>query len=595
MPSDELKRFKKKKERKFKILYFPALTIVATVLTLLIVIAISTYNNLNRERERAEEFLLRVGLALARAIEAGVRAGAPQELPDLSRLQKLIKEIVQEPLLAGVIFFDEKGRVIAAEKIEEKEKIIAQGIKEAPALAILLKSKGLVTRYREEVKGKKYLEIIKAFQPFPLPEANWLSKGSRFLEERIPGNWASGKMILMRMQMETFEKARRADIYHAILMGAILVVLGSGALYFIFIVQNYYLVDRNLGRMKTYTENVLESVGEGIISTDKEGKIVTLNSRAQEILGLSAENLKGQKIEEALKISKDFLARAQETRFLDQEIIFQPSAGKEIPISLRVTPLQDENGQEMGSVILLRDLREVRDLQERVRRSERLASLGRLAAGVAHEIRNPLSSIRGFAQFFGNRFRGQEEEVYIAVMIKEVDRLNRVISELLDFARPKKPHREPQDLRNLCENTLILLEAEFKKKKIEIEKNYEPSLPLVMVDRDQISQAFLNLFINSLESIDGGGKISLFLKKGDEAGKVEVIIKDTGRGIPAEDIEKIFEPFFSTKQKGTGLGLAIVHQIVESHGGEIKVRSEEGKGTAFCITLPEDGKFNYLN
>lgn len=584
------------KGKRFKILYFPALTIVATVLTLLIVIAISTYNNLSRERERAEEFLLREGLALARAIEAGVRGDAPQEVPDLSRLQKLISEIAQEPVLAGVIIFDEEGRIIAAEKLEEKEKkIIAQGLKEAPALAILLKSKGLVTRYGQENKEKKYLEIIKTFQPFPFPEANWLSKGSGYLPELRPGNWAKGKIILMRMKLETFEKARREDIYHAMLMGAILVVLGSGALYFIFIVQNYYLVDRSLGEMRTYTENVLASVGEGIISTDKEGKIVTLNSRAEEILGATVENLKGRKIEEILKINKDFFMRGKENRFLDQEIIFQPFAGKEIPISLRITPLQDESGQEMGSVILLRDLREVKDLQERVRRSERLASLGRLAAGIAHEIRNPLSSIRGFAQFFGNRFKGREEENYASVMVKEVDRLNRIISELLDFARPKKPHLEPQNLQNLWENILVLGEAEFKKKKIEIEKKYDPHLPLVMADRDQISQAFLNLLINSVESIDAGGKIRLFLKRGEQAGKVEVIIEDTGRGIPPEDIEKIFEPFFSTKQKGTGLGLAIVHQIIESHGGEIRVKSEEGKGTAFCITLPENEKFSNPN
>lgn len=585
-----------KKKKRFKILYIPALTIVATVLTLLIVIAISTYRNLNRERERAEGFLLREGLALARAIEAGVRVDAPQDVPDLARLQKMVKEIAQEPVLAGVIIFDEKGSIIAAEKIAEKEKkIIAQGLKEAPSLAILLKSKGFITHYRQEGDEKKYLELIKAFQPFQLAEATWLSKESDPPLQYIPGNWAKGKLILMRLKLETFEKARREDIYHAFLMGAILVVLGSGALYFIFIVQNYYLVDRTLGRMKTYTENVLESVGEGIISTDKEGKIVTLNSRAEEILGSSVDNLKGRKIEETLQINKELLASSKETSFLDQEIIFQPWVSKEIPLSLRVTSLHDEIGQEMGYVILLRDLREVRDLQEKVRRSERLASLGRLAAGVAHEIRNPLSSIRGFAQFFGNRFQGQEEETYAAVMIKEVDRLNRVISELLDFARPKKPHREPQDLKNLWENTLVLLEAEFKKKKIEIEKNYEPNLPLVMADRDQVSQAFLNLLINSVESIDGGGKIRLFLKKGDQMGKVEMIIEDTGRGIPAEDIEKIFEPFFSTKRKGTGLGLAIVHQIIESHGGEIKVKSEEGKGTTFCIALPENEKFTNPN
>jgi two-component system sensor histidine kinase HydH len=270
-----------------------------------------------------------------------------------------------------------------------------------------------------------------------------------------------------------------------------------------------------------------------------------------------------------------------------QEIEVQHPSGNRIPLSLSVAPLKDEMGREMGSVLLLRDLREIRDLQEKVRRSERLAFLGRLAAGVAHEIRNPLSSIRGFAQYFMNRFKGQEEEQgYASIMVKEVDRLNRVITELLDFARPKEPHREPHSLENIMAYSLALLGPELTRKKVEVEKEYEPNLPQVLVDRDQLSQAFLNLLLNSLESIDGGGKIRVSLKMGGVQPSVEVAIADTGRGIPQEDLGKVFEPFFSTKRKGTGLGLAIVHQIIESHEGNIAVESREGMGTTFRVTLP---------
>lgn len=583
------------KEKKFKILYFPALTIVGTVLTLLIVIAVSTYNNINRERERAEKFLLREGLALVRAIEASLKVNGTQETIDLPRLQKLLKEIAEEPILAGIILCDAQGKIVAAEKInaEEKESLV-QGLKEAPALLLLLKNKGIVTRHLEGITGQKYLEIIKFFRPFPYAEANWLkSKEGDWLKESSLPPVANDKIIIMRLKLETFEKARREDIYHAILMGSILVVLGSGALYFIFIVQNYYSIDRSLTRMKSYTENVLESVGEGIISTDKEGKIVTLNRRAVEILEASEESLKGQKIETILRIAEKIPGSWREKMPFprDQEIIFEPAPGKETPLSLRWSHLQDEHGEEMGSVILLRDLREVKDLQEKIRRSEHLASLGRLAAGMAHEIRNPLSSIRGFAQFFVNRFKGREEEyAYASIMVKEVDRLNRVISDLLEFARPKRLHLERQNLENICENTLLLLEEELKKKNIKVEKIYEPGLPLVMVDRDQISQALLNLLLNSIESIDGEGNIRLCLQKGIQPGTIEIGIEDTGQGIPVRDLEKIFEPFFSTKRKGTGLGLAIVHQIITNHGGAIKVDSEKGKGTVFTISLPENKK-----
>jgi two-component system sensor histidine kinase HydH len=240
----------------------------------------------------------------------------------------------------------------------------------------------------------------------------------------------------------------------------------------------------------------------------------------------------------------------------------------------------------MGSVLLIRDLREIRELQEKVRRGERLASLGRLAAGVAHEIRNPLSSIRGFAQYFRNRFKDQKEELeYASIMVKEVDRLNRVITELLDFARPKEPRREPHSLEEILDHTLEVLRPELAKKKAEVEKGYESELPLARVDRDQLSQALLNLLINSLEAMEEGGKVRVGLRR-EGRDSLRVSISDTGKGIPGEDLEKVFEPFFSTKRKGTGLGLAIVHQIVESHGGHIRVESKEGEGTDFQIVLP---------
>jgi two-component system sensor histidine kinase HydH len=343
--------------------------------------------------------------------------------------------------------------------------------------------------------------------------------------------------------------------------------------------------------MRTYTENVVESMADALISIDNQKKIVTLNRRAAEILGGTEGEFKGQGIAEVLGGDVEELLRWEGPRPIvrDQEIEVNHRSGKGIPLSLSAAPLIDEMGREMGSVLLLRDLREIRDLQEKVRRSERLASLGRLAAGVAHEIRNPLSSIRGFAQFFMQRFKGQEkEQEYSSLMVKEVDRLNRVITELLDFAGPKEPHREPHSLENILDHSLKLLEPELARKKVEIEKEYEPSLPSVWIDRDQFSQAFLNLLLNSLESMEERGKIKIVLEEEKENGQdsLKVCITDTGRGIPQEDLEKVFDPFFSTKRKGTGLGLAIVHQIVEQHRGDITVKSREGEGTTFQITLP---------
>lgn len=558
------------------------MTIVAIVLCLLIVIAVSTYRNISRERGRTEDFLLREGLAILRAIEAGVRAENSSTQPEMAHLQKLIDGVSQEPGIARILLFDAEGNIVASGPVSPG----VGKVSDARALAFIAMEKGFITRYREIPGQERTFEIIKPFSILSsIGPVSFLQRPRSEAQENPLAQWARDKMISINLRLGVFEKAGQEDIHHAFLMGAILVVLGTGAFYFIFIVQNYYLVDRTLAQMRTYTENVVESMADGLISIDNEKSIVTLNRRAAEFLEAREKDLRGKGISSVLGKDVEALLKDRTVIIRGREMEVHRSSGEKIPLSLSITPLKDEKEQEMGSVLILRDLREIRDLQARVRRSERLASLGRLAAGMAHEIRNPLSSIRGFAQYFQQRLKGQEkEQEYAAIMVQEVDRLNRVITELLDFARPKEPHRENHRLEELWEHSLQLLGPELAKRNVEVEKDFDPKLPSAFVDRDQLSQAFLNLLLNSLESMEAGGKIRISMKKAPSALKISIM--DTGRGIPPEDLGKVFEPFFSTKRRGTGLGLSIVHQIIESHGGDIQVQSREGMGTTFGITLP---------
>ena len=584
-----------KKGKSYRSLYFPAWTIVAAVLTLLLVIAISTYRNMSRERGRMEESLLREGQVIIRAIEAGVRADSPSTPPNARRLQKLVEEVSREPEVATITIFDKEGNITATSRLAGPA---PEKIKGVPSLQLLLRERGMVTRYREQPDGTQAFEVIQPFRPFSYqtpPALRRESEAKSALQEGPLRRWAEDKMIVLSLRLATFETARKEDRHHTLLMAAILVALGTGALYFIFIVQNYYLVDRSLDRMKTYTENVVESMADGLISIDRERKIVTLNRQAAEILGSGRERLEGMKITSVLGEGIVQILGSMEGQALvrDREMDIQKDKNGRIPLSLSAAPLRDENGREMGSVLLIKDLREIRDLQEKVHRSERLASLGRLAAGVAHEIRNPLSSIKGFAQYFVKRFSGHnEEQGYASVMVKEVDRLNRVITDLLDFAGPKEPRREPQSLETIAEQALKLLAPDLEARKVSVVKDYDPDLPAVSVDRDRISQVFINLLLNALESMEAGGEIRISLHRCGPPPAVEASVADTGAGIPESDREKVFEPFFSKKRKGTGLGLAIVHQIVESHRGDIRVESRPGKGTTFRIRLPLDGNGN---
>jgi two-component system sensor histidine kinase HydH len=396
------------------------------------------------------------------------------------------------------------------------------------------------------------------------------------------------QIAVVGLWMTPFEEAREQDVRHAIMMGFILLVLGSAAFYFIFVVQNYYLVDRTLAEMRSYTENVVESMASGLVTVDTNGRIVSTNRKASHLLGLDMKQVQGRSLESLIPSRYLSINEVVEQGkgIFEKEVDCPGGHGGTLPLSVSVTPLKDSEGSNMGAVIILRDLREIRELQEKVRRSERLAALGRLASGVAHEIRNPLSSIKGFAQYFRDKFEmGSEDKSFANIMIQEVERLNRVITQLLDFARPKELRLDLHPVSKILEHPLQLIRADLNSRGIKLIESPFPE-EKIKADSDQITQALLNIFLNAMESMESGGELRVEIIKKPERGGVEIWISDSGPGINQGNLSKIFDPFFSTKKKGTGLGLAITANIIEAHGGEILVESREGKGTTFKIFLP---------
>ena len=259
---------------------------------------------------------------------------------------------------------------------------------------------------------------------------------------------------------------------------------------------------------------------------------------------------------------------------------------KSVSVSISATRILNDDGQIVGHVLILRDLAEVRRLEAEIRRQEKLAALGGLAAGVAHEIRNPLSSIKGLATYFADKFAPESEDRNLArVMTGEVDRLNRVISELLEFARPTDLKRRPSDINDVLEHCLKLIQQDAAEKQIQIERRLTEALCPVFIDPDRLSQCLLNLYLNAIEAMAPGGRLTVSSDQPDPD-QVRIRIADTGGGISPEDLDNIFNPYFTTKSKGTGLGLAIVHKIVESHNGQIQVESSPEHGTCFVLRFP---------
>jgi two-component system sensor histidine kinase HydH len=259
--------------------------------------------------------------------------------------------------------------------------------------------------------------------------------------------------------------------------------------------------------------------------------------------------------------------------------------GSAIPLSINSKSLIDESGETIGAIIIFRDLREIQILEKKVERTQRLASMGRMAAGIAREIRNPLSSIKGFAQYFRNKFdKGSDDWKYADVIVSEVDRLNRVIQDLLNFAKPLNPKLQKIEIEKTVTHSLKLVEEDLNKKRINVSVKNENISGYLLGDEDQLVQMFLNLFINAVEATEYGGKITIDVEQKEK--HFQIKITDNGKGIDEGDIQKIFDPFFTMKKSGTGLGLAIVHRITEIHNGEISVTSKPKVGTTFIIKLP---------
>lgn len=251
---------------------------------------------------------------------------------------------------------------------------------------------------------------------------------------------------------------------------------------------------------------------------------------------------------------------------------------------------KDEIGELSSAFNLMTGrLRQMRELEEELRRKDRLAALGELSAGVAHEVRNPLGIIKNSAQVLQDKFKDKDTKSreLSKFIIEEVDRLNKVVTNFLDFARPQKPNLTGRKIAPIIGRALELMQSEILKRKIKVANKHEDNLPPVLADEELLAQVFLNIISNAIQAMPDGGRLMVSSKSGAGSYKdlVEISFTDTGCGIPAQDLDKIFNPFFSNKEGGVGLGLSIVHKIVESHGGKISVHSRAGEGTTFTIHL----------
>jgi PAS domain S-box-containing protein len=347
-------------------------------------------------------------------------------------------------------------------------------------------------------------------------------------------------------------------------------------------------------KMTDYRD-ILESIDRGIVTVDLQGKITSCNRALEEILEVEADSIVGQFLEEAFK-SEDPLyqllkeAIQKEARSQDMDLAYTCKKGRIKPLRVTTFPLKKKTCERVGEILLVKDMTEIRKLEERIQRASRLAALGQLTQRLVHEIRNPLSAMDINLQLLQERLgsRSEDREIgrYLEIISTETRRLNEVLRNAQVFARPESPDLDTIDLHLIIDQVLFLIKEEASRRKIEIAENLKAEHSMVKADPDQMKQVFLNLFRNSIEAMSEGGKLEV-LSRNDGQGKIiGVELVDTGSGIPMANLQRVFDPYFTTKKKGTGLGLSIVHNIIVHHGGSIDVTSWLGEGTIFSIMLP---------
>jgi len=347
---------------------------------------------------------------------------------------------------------------------------------------------------------------------------------------------------------------------------------------------------QSLATLRALHERIVESIKSGVVTTDLEGRIYTFNAAAEEITGYKRQDVRGQdasiffgEIKEIIAGSLDIHSTQASPRF---EADCLTADGLRLRLGFTISPLFSEAGDTTGTVITFQDLTHIRALEETSRRQDRLAAIGRMAASIAHEIRNPLAAMRGSIQMLrADMTNDSSQTELMGIILRESDRLNRIISDFLSYARPRSIIQSKVNAGELLQQTFMLLRHSAEINPSHSIEEQLPSNPtLINADSEQLQQVFWNLSRNALQAMPSGGTLRATVHKNSNE-RLRITFSDTGRGMAPEQVEHLFEPFSSTTG-GTGLGLSIVYQIIRDHGGTINVRSREGHGTTITIELP---------
>lgn len=371
------------------------------------------------------------------------------------------------------------------------------------------------------------------------------------------------------------------------------------------------MLEQEVVDLKNFNESIIQSMGSGLITIDLTRRITSFNNGAEELLHFSPDEVLGRALEEIFPSENCHrlmqIIDDPDQALFNREMQLSTKEGAPIYVGFSVTPRFDSHKRQVGSIISFRDITQIKQMQVEVQRMDRLASMGVLASGIAHEIRNPLAGIKTIAQTLEEEIDVQDpRREYVSRIVRQVNRMDDLLRTIFSYAKPREPQRKLHRLQEVIQEVSALLDNRMRAQSVKFKEIYQTDLPQLFVDFHQTQQVFVNLFLNALDAMPKGGELKIearskvtTIQRVDRRGRpfptqpksalyVEVLMSDTGIGIRSETLPSIFNPFFTTKPQGAGLGLAIVYRIITEHQGDIQVESVVNQGTTFKLLLPTE-------
>lgn len=572
------------------------------LLILLPIFTFMTLDRLERQKEFFTQQLLEKGTALVRTFEAGTRTGMVTMRWGAPGIQAMVFETALQPEVVYVMIVSREGKILAhsdmdqvgrdmgnmprPEEISPDPGRILYRIKPSDQEGEVFEVyKRFVPVRREGMHGRGRMRAMQMMHdgdlPRESPEGQECRDWSRpYLENQRNDLPAPAEhYIFAGLSMKKERLAKERFLKETLFRGVIFLILGCAGMIALLAFQAYRAARASLTQVKAFSDQVIQNMPSGLVTVDRENRITSMNQAARDILGDLI-----RPFSEMTDLIKEMeISGKQVNRDMDLEI----APARRVFLDVTASPVRAFEDEITGYVFLFRDLTQISELKKQVETNRRLAAIGKLAAGVAHEIRNPLSSIKGFATYFGKRFEKNEDDRETAlIMVKEVDRINRSITQLLEFAKPLAVEKKDVDLREMIDHSLKLIHHDLEQKGIKTEVAVDTAGTLIHTDGDRMNQVLLNLYINAVAALEKGGTLAVSVKDTDRKDGVEIRVKDNGTGIDEAFLDQIFDPYVTSRPTGTGLGLSIVHRIIENLGGSIRVESKKGRGTCFIINLP---------